>query len=155
LANIQFIFSLLVVTVLRLREVKMAHYAYIDENNLVTNVIVGRDENDLEENITSWADYFATQSGQRVIQTSYNTYGGVHYTDGEPSANQSKALRGNYAGIGYTYDDALDAFIPPKPFESWQLDEDTYNWVAPIPMPEDGFDYVWDESEGDWVAIPS
>jgi len=110
----------------------------------VTFVTVGRQEDDgLEAELSA-------RTGDVYKQTSYNTRGGVHYTDGEPSADQTKALRKNYAGIGFTYDEARDAFIPPKPFDSWVLDEDTCLWVAPIPMP-DG-DYVWDEDAGDWVA---
>jgi hypothetical protein len=80
--------------------------------------------------------------------------GGVHYDPetGEPSADQSKALRFNYAGIGYTYDEERDAFIPPKPFESWVLVEETCLWTAPVPMPEDGQVYVWDETAGEWTV---
>jgi hypothetical protein len=133
----------------------MAHYAFIDENNLVVEVIPGRDENETVGGVSDWEMYYGEYRGQRCLRTSYNTLSGVHYNSetGEPSANQSKAFRGNYAGIGFTYDETLDAFIPPKPYESWVLDEDTYSWVAPIPYPGDGFDYVWDESEGDWVEI--
>jgi len=124
----------------------MSHFAKLDENNLVTFVTVGRQEDDgLEEELNA-------RTGDVYLQTSYNTRGGVHYTDGEPSADQSKALRYNYAGIGYSYDENRDAFIPPQPFESWVLDEDTCLWVAPVAMPEDG-DYVWDEEAGDWVEV--
>jgi len=116
-------------------------------------VTVGRQEDDgLEAELTA-------RTGDVYKQTSYNTYGGVHYTtddDGNriPSEDQSKALRKNYAGIGFTYDADRDAFIPPKPYDSWVLDEDTCLWVAPIPMPEDGEAYTWDEDAGDWVAVP-
>jgi len=124
----------------------MAHFAKLDENNVVTFVTVGRQEDDgLEAELSA-------RTGDVYKQTSYNTRGGVHYTDGEPSADQTKALRKNYAGIGFTYDEARDAFIPPKPFDSWVLDEDTCLWVAPVPMPEDGEAYTWDEDAGDWVA---
>ena len=125
----------------------MAHYAQLDSQNVVVQVFVGRD--DVVEGIADWETYYAPE-GFTVKQTSYNTYGGVHYTDGLPSDDQNKALRFNYAGIGYSYDETRDAFIPPQPFPSWVLDEDTCLWVAPIPMP-DG-DYVWDEDAGDWVA---
>ena len=118
----------------------MAHYAQIDSENIVVNVFVGRD--DVVEGIDDWETYYAPE-GFTVKQTSYNTQGGVHLLGDTP-------LRKNYAGIGFTYDETLDAFIPPKPFDSWILDEDTCLWVAPIPMP-DG-DYVWDEDAGDWVA---
>ena len=131
----------------------MSHFAKLDENNVVTFVTVGRQEDDgLEAELTA-------RTGDVYKQTSYNTYGGVHYTtddDGNriPSEDQSKALRKNYAGIGFTYDADRDAFIPPKPYDSWVLDEDTCLWVAPIPMPEDGEAYTWDEDAGDWVAVP-
>ena len=132
----------------------MAHYAQLDSDNRVVQVFVGRD--DVAEGIDDWEAYYAPE-GFTVKQTSYNTYGGVHYTideDGNrvPSDDQTKALRKNYAGIGYTYDEARDAFIPPKPYESWVLDEDTCLWEAPVPMPEDG-EYVWDEQAGDWVEV--
>jgi len=126
----------------------MAHFAKLDENNLVTFVTVGRQEDDGKE-----AELTA-RTGDVYKQTSYNTRGGVHYdpATGEPSEDQSKALRCNYAGIGYTYDEGRDAFIPPKPFESWVLDETTCLWVAPVDMPDDGQDYTWDESVGEWVV---
>ena len=129
----------------------MAHYAQIDSNNFVTFVFVGRD--DVVEGIDDWEIYYAPK-GFTVKQTSYNTRGGVHYDPetGEPSEDQTKALRFNYAGIGFTYDEERDAFIPPKPYDSWLLDEDPCLWVAPVPMPEDG-DYNWDEDAGDWVAV--
>jgi hypothetical protein len=126
----------------------MSHFAKLDENNLVVFVTVGRQEDDgLEAELTA-------RTGDTYKQTSYNTRGGVHYdpATGEPSADQSKALRFNYAGIGYTYDEDRDAFIPPKPFESWVLDETTCLWRAPVDMPDDGQDYIWDESVGEWVV---
>ena len=126
----------------------MSHFAKLDENNLVTFVTVGRQEDDgLEEELNA-------RTGDVYRQTSYNTYGGVHYTDGEPSTDQSKALRFNYAGTGHTYDEARDAFIPPQPFPSWVLDEATCLWVAPIDYPADGGQYVWDEETTEWVAMP-
>ena len=125
----------------------MSHFAKLDENNLVTFVTVGRQEDDgLEEELNA-------RTGDVYRQTSYNTYGGVHYTDGEPSADQSKALRYNNAGIGFTYDENRDAFIPPQPYASWVLDEATCQWVAPIAYPADG-DHVWDEQAGDWEEVP-
>ena len=130
----------------------MAHYAQLDSENVVVNVFVGRD--DVVEGIDDWETYYAPE-GYTVKQTSYNTRGGVHYDPetGEPSEDQTKALRKNYAGIGFTYDEARDAFIPPKPYDSWILDEGTCLWVAPLPMPEDGGQYTWDEDAGDWVAV--
>ena len=127
----------------------MAHYAVLDSGNTVTMVFVGRD--DVVDGIDDWEDYYAPE-GFTVKQTSYNTYGGVHYTDGEPSADQSKALRFNYAGIGFTYDENRDAFIPPQPYASWVLDEDTCLWVAPIAYPAEGM-HTWDEQAGDWVEV--
>ena len=125
----------------------MSHFAKLDDNNLVTFVTVGRQEDDgLEEELNA-------RTGDVYRQTSYNTRGGVHYTDGEPSADQSKALRFNYAGIGHTYDADRDAFIPPQPYASWVLDEATCQWVAPIDYPAEGV-HVWDEQAGDWVEVP-
>ena len=127
----------------------MAHYAVLNSDNTVTMVFVGRD--DVVTGIDDWETYYAPE-GFTVKQTSYNTYGGIHYTDGEPSEDQSKALRFNYAGIGFTYDETRDAFIPPQTFPSWVLDEATCLWVAPIAYPAEG-DHVWDEEAGDWVEV--
>jgi len=127
----------------------MSHFAKLDENNIVTFVTVGRQEDDgLEAELTA-------RTGDVYKQTSYNTRGGVHYDPetGEPSEDQTKALRFNYAGIGFTYDEERDAFIPPKPFESWVLDENTCLWVAPVPYPEDGEDYTWDEESTSWTLV--
>jgi len=127
----------------------MAHFAKLDENNLVVFVTKGRQEDDGKElKLTD-------RTGDTYKQTSYNTRGGVHYdpTTGEPSEDQSKALRFNYAGLGYQYDPDRDAFIPPKPFESWVLDESTCLWVAPVDMPDDGKEYRWDEDSTSWVEI--
>jgi hypothetical protein len=131
----------------------MAHYAFIGSDNVVTDVIVGINENDLPDGVQSWEKHYGDFWGQRCVQTSYNTYGGIHYTNGKPSKDQSKGLRKNYAGIGYTYDEALDAFIPPKPYESWVLDETSCLWIAPIEHPGDGGSYTWDEAQGDWVEV--
>ena len=128
----------------------MSHFAKIDpETNLVTFVTVGRQEDDgLEAELTA-------RTGDVYRQTSYNTRGGVHYNPetGEPSEDQTKALRFNYAGIGFTYDADRDAFIPPKPFESWVLDESTCLWTAPLPYPTDGADYTWNEELQEWTAV--
>ena len=123
----------------------MSHFAKLDRNNIVTFVTVGRQEDDgLEAELTA-------RTGDVYKQTSYNTRGGVHYTDGVPSEDQRKALRKNYAGIGYSYDPERDAFIPPKPYESWVLNEETCLWDAPTPYPEDGNFYTWDEESQTWV----
>jgi hypothetical protein len=127
----------------------MGHFAQIGETGSVAQVVAANDD---------MGDWLAETLGGVWVQTSYNTRGGVHYTDGEPSADQSKALRYNYAGIGFTFDESKGtdgAFIPPKPFESWVLDEATCLWTAPIPYPSDGGEYTWDESEGDWVEVVS
>jgi hypothetical protein len=109
----------------------MAHYAFINENNIVVEVIVGRNENETVGDVSDWEAYYAAQRpGLTCKRTSYNTYAGVHYTDGEPSADQSKAFRGNYAGVGFTYDADLDAFIPPKPSDDAVLDEETFSWIV-------------------------
>lgn len=110
----------------------MAHFAKI-ENSIVTQVIVA----DTQE----WCE---TALGGEWVQTSYNTFGGVHKTGGEP-------LRKNYAGVGYTYDKAKDAFIPPQPFPSWTSNEKTCLWDSPTSYPEDGKFYVWNEEKVAWV----
>ena len=127
----------------------MSHFAKLDENNVVVFVTVGRQEDDGREH------ELCDRTGEVYRQTSYNTRGGIHYDPqtGEPSTDQSKALRKNYAGIGYSYDATRDAFISPQPYASWLLDEDTCLWQAPVPYPDDGERYRWDETAGEWVAI--
>ena len=120
----------------------MAHYAFIDENNMVTEVIVGKDEG---EDGIDWETHYGRFRGQTCRRTSYNTLGGSHSSGGAP-------FRKNYAGIGYTYDAARDAFIPPQPFPSWTLDEQSCLWNAPQPYPADGRLYTWDESGLAWIA---
>jgi hypothetical protein len=128
----------------------MAHFALLDENNIVTFVTVGRDEDDGKE------DELSARTGQVYKQTSYNTRGGVYYTPNtnEPDPDQSKAFRKNYAGLGYTYDEIIDGFIPPKPYPSWLLNTTTGLWDPPIPYPTDGKNYVWDEDTQSWVEVP-
>jgi len=131
----------------------LAHFAKLDSNNIVTFVTVGRQEDDGREAELS------ARTGDVYKQTSYNTRGGVHYTDGVPSADQSKAFRKNYAGLGYTYDAGRDAFVPPKPYNSWVLNETTCLWDAPVAMPEDAGTgeppkrYTWDEATISWVEV--
>lgn len=124
----------------------MAHFAKVN-NGIVEQVIVAEPK---------FFDTFVDSSPGQWIQTSYNTRGGVHYNPetNEPSADQSKALRKNYAGIGYSYDATRDAFIPPKPYASWLLDEQTCLWNAPVPYPTDGGRYTWNESTQAWDAVP-
>lgn len=119
----------------------MAHYAFLDANNIVTEVIVGIDEGEQD---TDWEQHYGNFRGQVCKRTSYNTRGGVHINGGQP-------FRKNYAGIGYTYDADRDAFIPPQPFPSWALDDSSCLWVPPIPYPTDGQLYSWDESLINWV----
>ena len=128
----------------------MAHFALLDENNIVTFVTVGRDEDNGKEAELS------ARTGQIYRQTSYNTRGGVYYTPGtnEPDPDQSKAFRKNYAGLGYTYDDVIDGFIPPKPYPSWLLNTNTGLWEPPVPYPTDGKLYTWDEATESWVEVP-
>ena len=128
----------------------MAHYAFLNMQNIVTEVIVGKDETD---GPTNWEIHYGNFREQVCKRTSYNTKGGVHYTDGAPSADQSKAFRKNYAGIGYTYDHSRDAFIPPKPFDSWVLNETSCLWEAPVAYPDDGQQYPWHEEPTNWDLV--
>jgi hypothetical protein len=114
----------------------MSHYAKV-LNGIVQQVIVAEAE---------FFQTFVDTSPGEWIQTSYNTYGGQHKNGGTP-------LRKNYAGVGYTYDHTKDAFIPPKPFASWTLNEETCLWDAPTSMPTDGKFYEWDESTKSWVEL--
>jgi hypothetical protein len=121
----------------------MAHYAFLDENNIVTEVITGKEEGNF-----NWEQQYGSFRGQLCKRTSYNTRGGVHILGGTP-------FRKNYASVGYTYDHQRDAFIPPKPnLPSWILNEDTCIWNAPVPMPttelEDNQYYFWNESIINW-----
>ena len=124
----------------------MAHFAKI-ENGIVIQVNV------IDE------DYFHENRETRYtglwVQTSYNTRGGVHYNPetNEPSADQTKALRKNYAGIDYTYDEVRDAFYAPQPFPSWILNEDSCIWESPVPYPTDDKFYTWDEDQQQWTEI--
>jgi hypothetical protein len=119
----------------------MAHYTFLNENNIVTEVIVGKNEG--EEN-TDWEVHYGNFRGQVCKRTSYNTSGGIHKEGGTP-------FRKNYAGIGFTYDEQRDAFISPKPYSSWILNEDTCLWEPPVPYPTDGERYTWNEEELEWV----
>ena len=129
----------------------MAHFAKLDSTCTVVAVTRGRDEDsgtELE---------ICARTGETYRQTSFNTRGGVHYNSetGEPSQDQSKALRKNFAGIGYRYDADRDAFIPPKPYKSWTLNEDTCQWYPPVPMPTEPNPggYIWDENNQQWNPV--
>jgi len=130
----------------------MAHYALLNYQNIVTKVCTGKNEDETDSNIEL---VYQHMFGQLCKRTSYNTRGGVHYNPetNEPSVNQLKAFRKNYAGVGYTYDETRDAFIPPKPYNSWTLNEDTCLWDAPIEYPTDGNDYNWNEETQQWDLI--
>lgn len=126
----------------------MAHYAYLDENNIVTLVVVGKDEN---EDSIDWEDYYG------ALRCSYNTRGGVHYeTDSDvQSEDQAKAYRFNYPGPGWLYDPNHGpdgAFIPPKPYESWILNMNTALWEPPEPIPTSGGPWIWNEETTSWTT---
>ena len=129
----------------------MASFAKIGLNSKVIEVLsvvneVLHDANGIEQEVIG-IDFLTKLTGYPVWkQTSYNTHGGVHDNGGTP-------LRKNHAGIGYTYDETRDAFIPPKPYNSWILNEDTCNWEAPVAMPTDGKKYSWNETNLTWDII--
>jgi hypothetical protein len=114
----------------------MAHYAFLDDNNTVTEVIVGRNEDEVVDGVSDWEAYYSQQRNQRCVRTSYNNN-----------------IRKNFAGIGYAYDESRDAFIPPQPFPSWTLDEDTCDWVPPAPLLDHGGPQAWDEDAQQWIAF--
>lgn len=123
----------------------MAHFVKVQKGVVVKGIVAEPE----------FFNTFIDNSPGQWIQTSYNTRGGVHYNPetGEPSEDQTKALRKNYAGIGYTYDAERDAFIPPQSFESWALNETTCLWEAPVAYPDDGNVYQWDEDTTNWVEV--
>lgn len=115
----------------------MAHYALLDENNIVVQVITGVDETELIEGKTP-EQWYGELYGKTCVRTSYN--GNIRY---------------NYAGEGYKYDSYFDAFIPPKPFDSWMLNPESFNWEAPVPMPTrpEGYTYKWSEDNKEWIKL--
>ena len=113
----------------------MAHYAFLDENNIVTEVITGIDETETIDGLSP-EEWYGNFRGQRCVRTSY--HGNIRF---------------NYAGIGYSYDEGRDAFISPRPYESWVLNESTCNWEAPVAYPTDGKYHRWDEATTSWVAV--
>jgi hypothetical protein len=122
----------------------MAHFAKIDNLGVVVFVTVGSDD---EDELSLCA-----RTGDTYRRTSYNTHGGVHYgPDGKPDGGV--AFRKNFAGVGYTYDKDIDAFIPPKPYKSWLLNEECCIWEPPIPCPNDGNTYKWDEESTSWIKV--
>ena len=123
----------------------MAHFAYV-ENGFVTKVLVIEQDK---------IDTGLFGDPKKFIQTSHNTHGGIYYTPNtnKPDPDQSKALRKNYAGVGYFYESRRDAFIPPQPYNSWVLNDDTCLWDPPKPYPEDNEQYEWNEEQCNWVKI--
>jgi hypothetical protein len=121
----------------------MAHYALLNMSNVVTQVISGIDEDQGSKN---WELYYQGIYTQVCKRTSYNTRGGVHANGGTP-------FRKNFAAKGYTYDEYKDAFIPPKPYDSWTLNTTTCLWEAPVAMPNDGNAYAWDEDNEEWDQV--
>jgi len=127
----------------------MAHYAFLDDNNIVVTTITGVDENLIQTDLDgrqiggsseAWEHFYQSLpwfQGLKCKRTSYNG-----------------RIRKNYAGIGYTYDENRDAFIAPQPYPSWLLDEQSCQWVAPIRYPQEKGLWIWDESKGDWVSDP-
>jgi hypothetical protein len=122
----------------------MAHYAELNHENIVIRVIPGWDETVK----SGMEQLLLLETGNIWKRTSYNTQGGKHLLGKTP-------FRKNYAGIGFTYDSARDAFIPPQPYPSWTLNEETCQWDAPVAMPDDGQRYQWDEATTSWVAQPT
>ena len=125
----------------------MAHYAFLDDNNVVTEVIVGRNEDEVVDGISDWETHYGQLRSQRCVRTSYNSN-----------------IRKNFAGVGYSYNESEDVFVPPQPYPSWVLNESDWLWEPPIPQPDtvpDGthiFDdgnaagsWIWDESIANWV----
>ncbi len=133
----------------------MAHFAELDENNVVKRVIVVNnndccDEKGVEKEEIGIA-FCKKLLGGRWIQTSYNAHRGRRVDPNTNDTTNRKGFRGNFAGIGYIYDEELDAFIPPKPYPSWILDKETFSWKPPKPLPDDDKLYVWSEKKNEWV----
>lgn len=120
----------------------MAHYAFLNEDNIVSEVITGRDEGEKIQGLSP-EEYYGNFRGQVCKRTSYNTYAGAHVFGGTP-------FRKNFAGIGYTYDKDCDAFIQPQPYASWTLNEETCQWQPPTPYPDDEQMYLWNEETQTW-----
>ena len=119
----------------------MSHFAEINNDNIVQRVIVADQD---------FIDSGAVGDANNWVQTSYNTRGGVHYAPNSNTSDEGVAFRKNYAGVGYTYDESRDAFIGPKIFPSWNLNEDTCQWEAPVAFPDDGKMYIWNEENVTW-----
>jgi hypothetical protein len=114
----------------------MAHYAFLDENNIVTEVITGRNEDEVVDGISDWEEAYGNFRGQRCVRTSYHGN-----------------IRKQYAGIGYSYNESADVFVCPQPFPSWTLDT-SFDWQPPVPYPSSG-NYWWDEEDQEWKEYTS
>lgn len=114
----------------------MAHYAFLDENNVVTEVITGRNEDEVVNGISDWEQWYGNFRGQRCIRTSYNN-----------------RIRKQFAKVGFTYDEGADVFVAPQPFPSWSLD-DNHDWQPPVPRPTEGMHY-WSEDDMAWLEVPA
>ena len=128
----------------------MAHWAELDSNNVVTRVLVGDNNDPAGDEGYQW---LLDNLGGTWVKTSYNAIGGKRRNPETNEITEEAGFRKNYAGIGYTFDAGRDAFIPPKPFNSWNLNEDTCLWEAPTPYPADGKMYRWDEDTTAWVEV--
>ena len=133
----------------------MAHFAEINTDNIVTQVIVV-DNNDILDDQGNELESIGTQLctnlfGGTWVQTSYNTHSNQYFDSETGEIGSGTPLRKNYAGVGYTYDSVRDAFIPPQPYPSWILNEDTCQWDSPVPYPADDLMYSWDEDTTSWV----
>ena len=120
----------------------MAHYALLNSANVVTQVITGKDETDTTYD---WEDYYGNFHNCTVKRTSYNTKQNNHLNNGTP-------FRGNYAGVGFTYNEDLDVFLPPKIYSTWVVSTATASYIPPLPKPEEG-DWDWDEDNQTWIDI--
>jgi hypothetical protein len=131
----------------------MAHWAELDENNVVTRVLVGDNNDPAGDEGYQW---LVDNLGGTWVKTSYNAIGGKRRNPETNEITEEAGFRKNYAGIGYTYDSIRDAFLPPKDFNSWVLNEDTCIWEAPVAYPNDGKFYTWNEESISWdeVVIP-
>ena len=121
----------------------MAHYAFLDSDNIVTQVITGVEEG---TDGVDWEAHYGDFVGQTCKRTSFNTREGVHLNGGTP-------FRKNYAGVGMVYDSTRDAFYTQQPFDSWILNEDTCIWEAPVERPDDGNEYNWNEEDQSWDLV--
>jgi hypothetical protein len=116
----------------------MAHYALLDEHNVVTNVIVGRNEDEVVDGVSNWEEYYSKMTGQKCVRTSYN-----------------RNIRKHFAGVGMIYDEERDAFIVSQPYLSWTFNEEACSWEPPTTAPNDGTLYVWDEEGLNWIVPPT